>query len=182
MAVGAGRSLAELCLLRRGPQDLPYSPSFTWGWLSALLALQWLVARHAGSPVELAFGRLAITLLVVVGVTRALLKSRGLLNRAEQTIAAFAATGVIFALLVLPIALSLQPPVAGTALGSDQFLLAVLGVMLFLWKLRIDAHIWQQALDLRRGAMLLAVALMVLELVLVLGLSGVTGTPESSTQ
>lgn len=175
------RALLGLCLLRQGPQDLPYAPALTWGWLAALLALQWGVARHAGLDVGGGLARLAITLVLLVGVTRLLLQGRGLLNRAEQTIAAFAGTGLVFALLVLPIALALQGVQPGVQPEGGQFLLALTGLFLFFWKLRIDAHIWRHALDLQRGAMLLAVVLMLLEVVLVAAFTGAAAPNQSAT-
>lgn len=175
------RALLGLCLLRQGPQDLPFAPSLTWAWLSALLALQWLVARHAGLEAFAILARLGITLALLVGVTRALLQSRGLVNRAEQTIAAFAGTGLVFAGLVLPIALALQGVQPGSEPDAGQFLLALTGLFLFFWKLRIDAHIWQQALDLKRGAMWLAVGLMLLEVILVTAVTGATTPTEPAS-
>lgn len=161
------RRLFALCLFRQGPQDLPYSPWLSRGLVAALLLLQFLVARHGGFGVADALARVALSLFLVVGVTRGLLAARDRVARSEQTIAAFAGTGLLFGLAMLPVAWNLQPPVQDVPPGPAQFGLAVAGLTLFVWKLRVDAHIWRQALDLRLGALALAIALMLLELLLV---------------
>ena len=45
-------------------------------------------------------------------------------------------------------------------------------LVLFVWKLRVEASIWRQALDIRRGqALALAIALVLLELMLLVWLA-----------
>ena len=80
------RELIEVCLLRRGPQDLPFSPPAVMGITAGLLGLQLAFAAwHVAGPQALV-ARALVTLLMLFGATRALLRFRALENRAMQTL------------------------------------------------------------------------------------------------
>ena len=169
--------LLEVCTLRRGPQDLPYSPPAAITAIVALLALQAGAAQYDDVPAGAIAGRLAVTLLLLVGVTTLLLRARGVDNRTAQTLLAQAGAGVLFSLAVLPLALAIRPYVGEDAPTPAMTpALAALGaIVLFVWKLRVDAAIWASALDLPRPrALLLAVVLVMAELVLLRLLAPVT--------
>jgi hypothetical protein len=174
VAVAAlARQLIELCVLRRGPQDLPYSPAATRGAIVALLALQAAVGVTTGAPAGAIAARLAVTLLLLVGVTTWLLRGRGFGNRAMQTVLAQGGSGVLFSLAMLPAALALMPYVDGSTAGAapppQAMVPALAALVLFVWKLRVDASIWRHALELAPPrALLLAVVLVVAELFLLL--------------
>jgi hypothetical protein len=160
--------LLEVCALRRGPQDLPYSPPATATAIVALLAFQAGAALYGDAPGGAIAGRLAVTLVLLVGVTTLLLRARGVDNRRIQTLLAQAGTGLLFSLAMLPLALALRPYVGvDTTPPTTAMLPALAALVLFVWKLRVDAAIWASALDLPRPrALLLAVLLVVAELVL----------------
>ena len=167
------RQLLEVCLLRRGPQDLPYSTALTAGALAALLAFQLISGLVTAAPAGVVATRLAVTVLLLAGVTRWLLASRGFGNRTAQTLLAQAGTGLLFSLAMLPAALALMPYVDATAPAAQpppQALVpAFAALVLFVWKLRVDASIWRQALELRPPlALMLAIALVIAELFLLL--------------
>ena len=106
------RQLVELCLLRRGPQDLPYSPAGTWGVLGGLVMLQAALGAGQGlAPAALAL-RAGITLLFTAVVARGLLSARGLGHRAEQTVLALAGSNLLFVLASLPVVFSIAGQVA----------------------------------------------------------------------
>ena len=169
------RQLLGVCLLRSGPQDLPYSPALMRATLAALLALQAAIGLATGSAGSTILVRLGVTLLLLAGVTPWLLGLRGLHNRTAQTLLAQAGAGLLFSMAMLPAAFALLPYLAtgdGTATGAGaappQAMLPALAMLvLFLWKLRVDASIWSHALDVRRQqGLLLAVVLVVTEIFL----------------
>ena len=167
------RQLLGVCLLRSGPQDLPYSPALMRATLAALLALQAAIGLATGSAGSTILVRLGVTLLLLAGVTPWLLGLRGLHNRTAQTLLAQAGAGLLFSLAMLPAAVALLPYVTpdGTpgATPPQAMLPALAMLVLFVWKLRVDASIWTHALDVRRQqGLLLAVVLVVAELVLLL--------------
>lgn len=171
------RQLVDVCGLRRGPQDLDYSPSATATAVVALLVLQAVVGAWAGVPEEEIAGRLAVTLLMLVGVTTLLLGVRGVGNRTAQTLLAQAGAGVLFSLAVLPLAWVLRPYVGDAAARPPPtaMLAGLAALALFVWKLRVDAAIWADALEISRPrATLLAVVLVVAKLVLLRLLSPVS--------
>jgi hypothetical protein len=174
VAVAAlARQLIELCVLRIGPQDLPYSPAATRGAFGALLVLQAVVGFATGAQAGAVAARLAVTLLLIAGVTPWLLRGRGFGNRAMQTVLAQAGTGVLFSIAMLPAALALLPYVDARTPGvqppPQAMVPALAALVLFVWKLRVDAAIWRHALDLAKPrALLLAVVLVVAELFLLL--------------
>ncbi len=157
--------LAQVCLLRRGPQDLPYSPKLAAGAVLALAALQVLVGSQGDSPASLVAVRAGLTLAMLGLVTPRLLAWRGLGNRTAQTMLAQAGCGLLFVTAMAPLALLLQsapdienPPGHVVAAG-------LLALVLFVGKLRVDAHVWRHALDIGRlQAMALAIALVVVEM------------------
>ena len=153
------RQLFGVCLLRTGPQDLPYSVVATRVAIGSLLAFQAAVGVATGAQGPAILARLGVTLLVLAGVTPWLLRARGFANRTS--------------LAMLPAAVALLPYVTpdGTpgATPPQAMLPALAMLVLFVWKLRVDASIWTHALDVRRQqGLLLAVVLVVAELVLLL--------------
>ena len=165
------RQLLGVCLLRSGPQDLPYSPALMRATLAALLALQAAIGLATGSAGSTIVVRLGVTLLLLAGVTPWLLGLRGLHNRTAQTLLAQAGAGLLFSLAMLPAALALLPHMiereGGGAASPEAMLPALAMLVLFVWKLRVDASIWGHALDLQRPrALLLAVVLVAAELFL----------------
>ena len=162
------RQLVELCLLRRGPQDLPYSPSATWGLLGGLLMLQAALGAGQGLEAGALAIRAGLTLLFTAGLARALLAARGLAHRAEQTVLALAGSNLLFVLASLPVLFSIAGQVAEGDLSGPALPIALLAIVLFLWKLRVEAAIWRHALDVPAlPALALAVSLVLGEAMLV---------------
>jgi hypothetical protein len=162
------RQLLELFLLRRGPQDLPWSPPAVAACAVALLVLQAWFASQQGLELTGLLARGFVTLLILFGVTRALLRWRQLENRAAQTLLALAATGLFFSLGMFPLAMALQPYFGVEDPPARVMVLALAAMVLFFWKLRVEASIWRQALDIAVApAYALTVSLMLAEAVLI---------------
>jgi hypothetical protein len=160
------RLLIDLRLLRRGPQDLPYSPALTRGLVllgigADLLLVRWVDAGDDGLM------RLVFSVLLLLALPWIVLGLRDRRARYLQTLAAFAGTGVLFTLAFLPVALqaaSLPSPDPDAPPTREQLVVGWSTLALIGWKLAINGNIWRHALDWpRAGGILFAVGLFVLE-------------------
>lgn len=158
------RQLIEICLLRRGPQDLPWSPPAVALVTALLLALQLAFAVHFESPPAALAARVVVTLVLLLGATLALLRFRGMENRAAQTLLALAGMSLLFALVMMPLAIVLRPYLGDENPPPSMMLFALAAVFAFFWKLRVEAAIWRQALEIPvPAAYLLTFALVLAE-------------------
>jgi hypothetical protein len=140
------RQLLDIALLRRGPQDLPYSPTLLVLAISAS-ALASLVARGAsGMPL--------LSLVLIVAYTAAflhgVLQMRQLTARFVQTATAVFGTDALITLVALPLL------GAFTASGTQPAAGALLAYLaLVAWNVAVLAHILRNALDtgLGKGAL-----------------------------
>jgi hypothetical protein len=162
---GLIRRVAAVCLLRAGPQDLPYSLPLTRALVLTLAVVE--LGYASSLQIEAALPRVALSIAALLVAPWLLLGLRGRLPRYLQTLAALAATGVVFTLAFWPLAHVLQgmpPPAEGETPAAGAVLLGWLAVLLLGWKLMINAHIYSQALDWPRlPAMLIVIALFLLE-------------------
>ena len=159
--------LWRICLLRAGPQDLPYSLGLTRGLVLLGVGTDLIFVSLVESA-EHDTARIALSLLLLLLLPWLLLVSRGLQARYAQTLAAFAGTGVIFAVALLPVAMyaaDLPRPDLDIPPTREQLFVGWLSLGLFGWKLAINGHIWKHALDWPRAAgLLLALGVFLLHL------------------
>jgi hypothetical protein len=136
----------DLCQLKRGPEDMPYSPALLAMLTAASIGLDVATGALFGGGDVLAHSLVSTAL--VLALAWAALAVRKLGNRYVQTASALVACGLVFSLLVLPLGWLAHPmPAAATALTPAQVLLgwAVLGV--FIWNLAVFAHIVRRAIE-----------------------------------
>jgi hypothetical protein len=151
-------SFLDMLRFRSGPQDLPVSRSFTLVVVaiylgSGLLAGNVLEEQDYAARVLLAIG----VQFTGIGL---LLNLRGLTERLPQTIAALSGTGFLFGLMSLYLInlIDKEQPQAG---------LAGLYLLLFLWSLAVDGHIYRHALSSKMGVgVLVAVTIFTINLML----------------
>lgn len=139
----------DLCRFRRGPQDLPFSPSLARALVLADAGAGWLYLRVVGAG-ESGTAQLMMSLAIAVLLPWALLRSRGLSARYVQTLSALVGTGVLFTLAYLPIgwlASDLPAPDLTVPPTRQQLAVAWLTLALVAWKLTINGHIWRQAMN-----------------------------------
>jgi hypothetical protein len=169
------RLLLQLCLFRLAPQDLPYSPRLAQGLVLLGVGINLLFVRMLDAGAGAA-GRIALSLALLLGLPWLLLSLRRRLPRYTQTLTALAGSGVLFLLALLPLAqpiASLPPPSATSVPSTAHVVISLLSLLLLLWKLAINAHIWRHALDWPRGgAIVLTLGLFLFELALVRTLVG----------
>lgn len=159
--------LLQLCLLRIGPQDLPYSPRLTRGLVLCAVGFDLLVLRLV-DPGPHALSRGLASLAFLLLLPWLLLRLRHRSSRYAQTLAAFVGSGLLFTLVFLPFAwhaATLPPAAEGVAPAPADALIVVAAMLLVGWKLAINGHIWRHALDWPRGVGLpFALALFLAEL------------------
>lgn len=165
------RDVLDVCLLRRGPQDLPFSPRAVTGFAAALLGVQLVFAAYHDAGAAALAARALVTVLILFGATLALLRFRAMENRASQTLLALAGTSLVFSLVMMPLALALRPYLGNDNPPPAMMVVALAAVFAFFWKLRVEAAIWRQALEIPlASAYLLTLALLMSEALLLLAL------------
>jgi hypothetical protein len=142
--------LRDILLLRRGPQDLPYSPQLllTVGALCVLLQLTVTLMRGvpAGAVILGAMLWLAFTL----GALRLILQMRGLGNRFVQAATALLGCNLAFTVFAIPVALLTgdTPPATPEAMTPGQVLAGIVALPLLLWKIAVDAHVFRHSFEI----------------------------------
>jgi hypothetical protein len=137
----------DLVQLRRGPQDLPYSPP-----LFALLVVVSVVldlvlgSVIAGTSNVLARSLLSTTLVLALCWTA--LSLRQFRSRYVQTASALVVCSIVFTLLFLPVIYLAGPaPEAPQQLTPRQVLLGWAMLALIVWNLAVNANILRHALE-----------------------------------
>lgn len=138
------KAFVDICLFRRGPQDLPASSFLLYLTLGAYAGSNFLLALGTYTPVTAAMASLADTALLAV-LTLSLLYLHGRAARVRQTLAALAGTGTVLAVLALPPIYWLT---VQTAQGELSFPSLVV-LALVVWSLAVIGHIIRHALATR---------------------------------
>jgi len=148
-------SWLQQCLLRRAPQDDPLSYSALQWSLAAYVVMDLLQARTSSDwPVSLGMTLLDTLVMVLFAWTVLLLMKKS--ARLVQTLTALAGTGTILGIVGLP--LILQAAQTRAQDGPPGILL--LGwVLLLVWSIAVQAHIFRHALSTGYGGGLLLAGL-----------------------
>lgn len=164
--------LWDICRLRRGPQDLPYSPQLLLIVVAFSLGLQQVIARVLGVEQE-TLGAGLLSLALNLGALYLLLNLRHKRSRFVQTALAMLACALLFTLISLPIVLLVgeRPPLP-EQISPLQALLGLVSLPLLIWKIMVDAHILRHSLDV---PLLAGVVIAVLWLIAELALGAAVG-------
>jgi len=148
-------SWLQQCVLRRAPQDDPFSPAGLVGGLLAYALVDVLQARAAsGWPVALGMS-LVDTLIVILFSWLVLLVAKKP-ARLAQTLTAVAGTGAVLGLPGIP----LMMHAARAQQNGEPGAALVLGwLVLLVWNISVQAHIFRHALSSRYGVGLLVAGL-----------------------
>ena len=133
----------QICLLRRGPQDLPFSGILLAITLIAHTVMSVLLSTVALSATRALLSGVVDTVLLVV-LTGALLYAQRRNTRVIQTLTALAGTGAIITLAALPVSGWLHG--ADQAAGEGGFAVLLL-LILTGWSLAVTGHIFRHALS-----------------------------------
>ena len=137
----------EMCQLRRGPDDMPYSKALLVVLIGASIVLDVFIGSLGGGVPD-ALSRSLLSTGLVLALCWIALSLRRLVHRYVQTASALVACSIVFSLLILPLAwLSGPVPSPPTPLSSTQMLLGWLILAIVAWNLVVNAHIVRRALD-----------------------------------
>ena len=131
----------DICLLRRGPQDVPASATLFAMVLVASLLIDVIVVASR-SPVDEALLMVLINTSTMLLVVFILLRILGHAARSLQTLTALLGTGVIISCLLLPM-LAMNAIFATESSMFEFFLVAF-----NFWSLVIITHILRHALEI----------------------------------
>ncbi len=136
----------DICLFRKGPQDVPVSLWLMYATIAASILVStlanWLLWKP-GQP----FGGFLLTLAILLWMVIGLLYWRGKMARLKQTFAALFGTDAVITAISLPITLYPLPQPEQTATGTD-LLIAFVQLGVLAWSLLVIAHILRHALEL----------------------------------
>jgi len=139
--------LWDICRLRRGPQDLPYSPQLLGIACALHLFSQQVIVRVLGVEQE-TLGAGVLSLVFNLGVLYLLLNLRDKRSRFVQTALAIICCAMIFSILLVPIVLMFGTPPQSQAQVTPLHLpLAMAALLIVVWKLIVDGHILRHSLD-----------------------------------
>ncbi|GMV31842.1 MAG: hypothetical protein AMXMBFR59_39670 [Rhodanobacteraceae bacterium] len=156
--------LRDILFLRRGPQDLPYSPTgLVIAAIASVFVSYWATALLLPKQPDL-LPRVLAALLLHIGLLYLLLNALQHRARFVQTALASLLGDVLFTGVVLPLLPIFEPLSRSGATPDSVTPAAALASLLFLafgiWRIVVDAHIVRQALEIRLlPALLINVAL-----------------------
>jgi len=167
--------IRDICLLRRGPQDLPYSTTLLAAVAASCVIVQLGVAVARSIPLAGVLTGAVMRLIVTLGALNLLLTVRGMRNRFVQSATALLGCALVFNLLSVPVALLLPEP--GPLPQEPTPLLLLLGLVslpLLVWKIVVDAHVFRHSLDL---PFLSGMVIALLWIVAAMALASLAGAP-----
>ena len=137
----------DLCHLRRGPDEMPYSPALFGLLIGASVLIDVATGSFLGGANDV-LPRSLVSTGLVLALCWIALRIRRLGNRYVQTASALVACSIVFSLLILPLAwLAGPPPAAPEALSPLQTLLWWAMLAIIIWNLAVNAHVVRRALD-----------------------------------
>ncbi len=167
--------IRDICLLRRGPQDLPYSLPALTAVAAGCVIVQLGVAVARSAPLGGVLAGAILWLAVTLGALNLILSLRGLRNRFVQSATALLGCALAFTLLSVPIALLVgEPPITPDQLTPLQLLLGLVSLPLLIWKIIVDAHVFRHSFDV---PFLSGVVIALLWIIAAMALAGAAGAP-----
>lgn len=132
----------DLCLFRKGPQDVPASPALLKLTLLAY-GLSGLLVLLLSTPAPVAILKTLLDMVLLVGLLHLTLILYRHPARFEQTLSALAGVGTLMGLLALP----LVSWIAQQGADGDIELPGLLVLGLMSWNIAVMAHILRHAFD-----------------------------------
>jgi hypothetical protein len=137
----------DLCQLRRGPEEVPYSKPLLGLLVGVSILLDVATAAVLGGSTDV-LPRSLVSTGLVLALCWIALSIRHLGNRYVQTASALVACSMVFSLLILPFAWLAGPtPSPPAELSPLQVLLGWAMLAIIVWNLAVNAHIVRRALD-----------------------------------
>ncbi len=133
----------DICLFRKGPQDVPASTALLKICL-LIYALSGFVVLLLSTSASVAILQVLLDLLLLIGLLHLALLLRRHPRRFEQTLIALAGVGTLAGLLALPLMFWIVQQGANGDIVLPSFLMLVL----MCWSISIMAHILRHSLDI----------------------------------
>ncbi len=133
-----------ICLLSKGPQDIPYSNNlFRFGLFAYFFSGVMTLAQ--GMAMEQAIPAALVDLGILLIFARVCLQMFKKLPRYVQMMTALLVIGAVFQVLAFPLLISIQ--------GSEKANVELSLILLFLfsWNLAVYAHIFRESFDIKTG-------------------------------
>lgn len=148
----------DVCLLRKGPQDLPASTVL----LGFCIGVHFLVGVGGelmlATPPSQAVAWSALSITIVVVAVMAALSLRGLGARSQRVLSTFLGAEALLNFVFLPLSLALVQ--ASATEQAVNPLISLTWVILFFWGFAIDGHIFRNAFSSSFPAGVLIAALL----------------------
>ena len=131
--------LFDICLFKKGPEDLPYSVGLLWMLLGVYIAVRGLMLNIRYDMLT-ALLQVTVEVLLVAGFSWTLLVLVGKRHRLCQVIAAFLGTDALISFFAVPAVASMQ-------LGQGGLLVFLVMLVLIGWHWAVTGHIIRNALE-----------------------------------
>jgi hypothetical protein len=132
--------------LRRGPQDLPYSPALLALLIAGMLTLSAVLAAQL---TQVSVARTAFSMLLELGLTWAALRMAEKPERFVQAATAMVGASIVLTLLAIPILFGVDGVTEETKqLTRAQSLWVLFALLFHVWNIAITGHILRHALDI----------------------------------
>jgi hypothetical protein len=138
----------DLCLLRRGPQDLPASRALLLLVLALDVAAGILLGRIVWGAMGPAVGATLLDVAVLMLLLGIALRTRSLVPRFTQSASALLGVGALFTLLAIP----LQPLLEVSDAADPDGVSALVYLLYVVWVQVVYGHILRHTLNLPFGA------------------------------
>ena len=146
------RRLIDVMLFKRGPEDMPGNQSTLAASAAVYCILLFAQAVQIYAPAPSAAQALLATVLLGLYVS-VILRLRKVSNRFPQTATTMFSVGALVALVVIPPTRAMAPYWQAVSRASDPenvpmppVLMLLVFVLLALWKLAVDSHVYRRAL------------------------------------
>ncbi len=136
----------DICLLRAGPQDLPYS-RFLFGLALGAYASIGVMLVLSQAGLVAAILEALLDCMILVGLTWTLLSLTGKSARFLKTATALLGTGAFLGVLAVPLVWQINPDET-QSLGF----IGPLFLVLLVWSLLVLGHVLRRALEVTLGA------------------------------
>ncbi len=153
--------LLGILLIKKGPQDLPFSIS-----LMKLSLIVYFLTGLPGLMISIEFGQavlaMALDVVVLLLFVYACLQAFSKSERFVQSVTGLASIGIVFQLIVLPLLYNFN----SDPQAAEQMLsISILLLMFVSWNLAVYAHVFRESFGVRLpAAMLLTICYIVITL------------------
>lgn len=131
----------DICLLRKGPQDVPASQLLFWLLLSVGLIVDFIIAVNF-IEFQPALLVVFVTTAVLFGVVTLLLFMLGYASRIVQTLITLIGTGLVFSAVRVPVIFLIK------LVPQNSSMFGLVEVLILVWSLVVIAHILRHALSI----------------------------------